>query len=136
MNTATSTDEAAAEARASFSVGGGPRVAAAARSKVEALKTRLGPVIAGDVELLISELVTNSYRHSGHPAEAIGVEVHLEPEKVRCEIVDQGKGFAAAPVPESERGEGGWGLLIVDRLADRWGVRSGPPTQVWFEIGR
>ena len=30
---------------------------------------------------------------------------------------------------------GGWGLFLVDRIADRWGVRRTPSgTSVWFEI--
>ena len=29
---------------------------------------------------------------------------------------------------------GGWGLYLVDQLADRWGVNRGKLTRVWFEI--
>jgi hypothetical protein len=31
----------------------------------------------------------------------------------------------------------GWGLFLVQRLADRWGVRhDGPDKRVWFELRR
>jgi anti-sigma regulatory factor (Ser/Thr protein kinase) len=127
--------ERAAQARASFSVGGGPGVAADARRAIYPLRARLGDRLAEDLELLVSELVTNSFRHSGAP-DAIAVELTVEPECVRCEVVDGGRGFPAAPVPPGRRGDGGWGLHIVDQLADHWGVRRGPPTAVWFEISR
>jgi anti-sigma regulatory factor (Ser/Thr protein kinase) len=30
---------------------------------------------------------------------------------------------------------GGWGLFLVDQIADRWGVRRTPTgTCVWFEL--
>ena len=128
--------ERATEARASFSVGGGPRVAADARSAIESLRPRLGEDLTGDLMLLVSELVTNSYRHSGASREAIGVELEVDPDRVHCEVIDEGNGFHAEPVPADRRGVGGWGLYIIDRLSDRWGVFSGPPTRVWFEISR
>jgi anti-sigma regulatory factor (Ser/Thr protein kinase) len=86
--------------------------------------------------LLVSELVTNSYRHSGASREAIGVELAVDPDRVHCEVIDEGDGFRAEPVPADRRGAGGWGLYIIDCLSDRWGVFSGPPTRVWFEISR
>jgi anti-sigma regulatory factor (Ser/Thr protein kinase) len=126
----------AVEGGASFSVGGGPGVAADARAAIAPLSAQLGTRLAGDLALLLTELVTNSYRHSGAAHEAIGVEVSLGPGRVRCEVTDQGPGFLTGPLPPDRRGEGGWGLYIVDRMVDRWGVRSGPPTRVWFEIRR
>ena len=33
--------------------------------------------------------------------------------------------------------ESGWGLFLVERLANRWGVRhDGDATHVWFELRR
>jgi hypothetical protein len=29
---------------------------------------------------------------------------------------------------------GGWGLLLVSRMASRWGVTRGTPNVAWFEI--
>lgn len=136
MTEAAVRDERAAEAWAAFRVEGGPEVGAVARASIEPLSRRLGDGRAGDLALLVSELVTNSYRHSGARDRPIGVDVAVAGDRIRGEIVDQGPGFAAEPVPEAERWIGGWGLRIVDRLADRWGVRGGPPTRVWFEIDR
>jgi len=46
-----------------------------------------------------------------------------------------GPGFdpAAALVPDPEA-IGGWGLLLVSRLASRWGVTRGRPNVAWFEM--
>jgi anti-sigma regulatory factor (Ser/Thr protein kinase) len=51
------------------------------------------------------------------------------------EVTDRGKGFDPELVPPPRRsGIGGWGLYLVDRLADRWGVDGDRATRVWFEI--
>jgi anti-sigma regulatory factor (Ser/Thr protein kinase) len=87
-----------------------------------------------DVKLLVSELVTNAVRH---PQRAGQIEVTLElgRARVRVEVVDPGEGFrkprVGAPPPDAL---GGRGLLIVDRVASKWGVSPGRPTRVWFEL--
>ena len=134
MTTATPAKQGVAGA--SFKVEGGPQVAATTRAKLAELTPGLSGTVREDLALLLSEVVTNAYRHSGRPDAAIGVDIAVARDRVRCEIIDQGEGFAAQPVPASERGEGGWGLFIVDRLSDRWGVHAGPPTRTWFEIAR
>src|SRR5207245_2733634 len=53
--------------------------------------------------------------------------------RVRVEVSDPGPGFqprTAGPEP------GGFGLMLVERLADRWGVDPGGRSRVWFEIDR
>jgi anti-sigma regulatory factor (Ser/Thr protein kinase) len=84
------------------------------------------------VRLLISELVTNALRHSdcGEP-----VEVHASwNSKVRVEVIDRGAGFAPTPRTKSLEEPGGFGLLLVGSLADRWGVETEDCTTVWFEL--
>jgi anti-sigma regulatory factor (Ser/Thr protein kinase) len=81
-----------------------------------------------DLELVVSELVTNAVMH-GRGA----VEVLLEPlrgGRVRGHVADQGD----APVALRPRADdtGGMGLRLVDAVA-RWGVQA-PPTRVWFEL--
>lgn len=126
----------AAEAWTSLNLRGGPGVAAQARAVIAPLRPKLGDDLASDLALMISELVTNSYRHSGAAEQGIGVEIELTRDHVRAEVRDSGDGFTAQPVPEEKRGAGGWGLVIVDRLSERWGVRKGPPSCVWFELAR
>jgi anti-sigma regulatory factor (Ser/Thr protein kinase) len=137
MTEAALRDEArVAEARTSFNLRGGPSAASKARAMIAPLRQRLGNDLAGDLSLLLSELVTNSYRHSGAAQAGIGVSIEVGRDLVRAEITDHGKGPKAEPVRAEERGEGGWGLVIVDRLSERWGVRKGPPSCVWFELAR
>lgn len=47
---------------------------------------------------------------------------------------DPGTGFVPAPKLSTGADGSGWGLYLVDRIADRWGVLSDERTEVWFEI--
>jgi anti-sigma regulatory factor (Ser/Thr protein kinase) len=81
-----------------------------------------------DLELVLSELVTNAVMH-GRGA----VEVLLEPlggGGVRGHVADQGDGTVALRPRADDTG--GMGLRLVDAVA-RWGVHA-PPTRVWFEV--
>jgi anti-sigma regulatory factor (Ser/Thr protein kinase) len=114
----------------------GSSAAAEARAAVGLLEGRADAEALDDVRLLLSELVTNSVRHSGAPAGAtIGLRVCvLRNGGLRAEVTDGGRGFEPTPrdLPQTEAG--GWGLHLVDRLADRWGVDRRGPARVWFEI--
>jgi anti-sigma regulatory factor (Ser/Thr protein kinase) len=90
-----------------------------------------------DVRLLVSELVTNSVRHSGSgPPESVGLDVAVDSDTIRVEVRDPGSGFEPRARDVDRNRPGGWGLYLVDRLADRWGVVRNHFTRVWFEIDR
>ena len=108
-----------------------------ARRALEALVEEVSSQTLQDLRLLVSELVTNSVRHAGlTEAQTIELKVKLMPDNVRVEVNDQGAGFE--PMPRSANGgdESGWGLYLVSRLSDRWGVSSDGVTRVWFELAR
>lgn len=112
-----------------------------ARHAVAGLTPYLDPGVAENAELLVSELVTNSVRHAGLPEEAsIEFSVRASAEVLMVEVADAGLGFdhTAMPRPPGTSGapEGsGWGLFLVDRIADRWGaVQMDGETRVWFEL--
>lgn len=107
---------------------GAPR---AARLAVTGLVDELGDELLDDVTLLVSELVTNSVRHGEGDTVRLLVDVP-EPGLVRCAVVDAGGGFTPVERPATRR-LGGWGLGLVDAVADTWGVRAGD-THVWFEL--
>jgi len=91
-----------------------------------------------NAELLTSEVVTNSVRHAGQSAEdGIGVELALSDDHLRVSVTDDGPGFEpdldASP---RERTMGGFGLALVDRISDRWGVIRNGQNVVWFELDR
>ncbi len=104
-----------------------------ARLALRALTGHVGRERCEDVRLLVSELVTNSLRHTG--TSGIRLEVWASDRVIRVEVADDGDGFdvPGAPVPGDASG---WGLFMVDRLADDWGVDSGTQTRVWFELSR
>jgi anti-sigma regulatory factor (Ser/Thr protein kinase) len=86
--------------------------------------------------LVMSELVTNSVRHAGlKPSQRIELELTVRSGRIDLDVIDPGSGFKPAAVrPGSEDGTHGWGLWLVDRLADRWGVESGLSTRAWGEF--
>jgi len=108
---------------------------ATARRAVTQAGAGLGSTALDNVCLLVSELVTNAVRHADLEADdSVDLEVVVYDERVRVEVFDSGPGFVpATPTPNPDE-PSGWGLLIVDRVADRWGVSTGPGTRVWFEL--
>jgi anti-sigma regulatory factor (Ser/Thr protein kinase) len=92
-----------------------------------------------DIRLLVSELVTNSVRHAGFTVEdrvEVGFRVSLDDKCLRVDVVDAGKGFEKTVTPSTPDQVSGWGLQIVEKLSDRWGVETLPESgsSVWFEI--
>ena len=84
-----------------------------------------------DIALMTTELVTNAVEHARTP---FTVTLDLTDERLRVEIRD---GCTAQPVANpapAATDVTGRGLLMVARLADRWGVRPGVAGKsVWFE---
>jgi anti-sigma regulatory factor (Ser/Thr protein kinase) len=113
---------------------GGPKAPARARDALRSLDRTLSDR-RGDVDLLVSELVSNSVLHAH--AEEIELRAHAGPDRIRIEVSDHGPGPDGHDKTRDRlRGEGGFGLFIVDELADRWGVRHDPGASVWLEIDR
>jgi anti-sigma regulatory factor (Ser/Thr protein kinase) len=122
----------------SLRLAGGPEAAPSARRALTGLERHLHEPLLEDVRLLVSELVTNSIRHGGAgPATQLELGATVLADAVRVEVRDTGDGFEPAPpaVP-GDAEEGGFGLYLVEMIADRWGVERGDGTSVWFEISR
>ena len=105
-----------------------PDSISAARRLVNDYTTALGVQQREDAALMVSELVTNAVVHG---VGAISLRIDLEADTVRIEVADEGN-VALAPSPEAGA-HGGWGLRIVEQLADDWGVLEGS-TKVWFRL--
>jgi sigma-B regulation protein RsbU (phosphoserine phosphatase) len=92
---------------------------------------RLDALNGGDLELLASELATNAVVHAGGD---FTVTVRYGGPVLRVEVADDSPDEPVL-VPPSDDGLDGRGLLIVDRLASRWGVMTTHQgKRVWFEI--
>lgn len=105
--------------------------AQARRIIAEELASRVPAAVLDDVKLMVSELVTNGIVHgSTEPGAPVMLDL-LVNGQIRCRVLDQGPGFAARA---GRDGPGGWGLQVVEQLADRWGMQRSPQhTEVWFE---
>jgi serine/threonine-protein kinase RsbW len=109
-----------------------------ARRSLDAISDRVSPATLEDLRLLVSELVTNSIRHAGlAPDQVIALHVDLADGRVRVEVCDEGEGFTpTAPSIRTEPDDeaSGWGLFLVRKVSDRWGVSNDGNTRVWFEL--
>ena len=108
--------------------------AGSARRWVETLDGPIRGEVLHDIQLLVTELVSNSIRHSGS-AEDIDLAVLVKDDAVRVEVRDQG---SKRNKPRLEKrgllATSGRGLTLVSELSDRWGVRESDRIGVWFEI--
>jgi anti-sigma regulatory factor (Ser/Thr protein kinase) len=88
-----------------------------------------------EVHLLVSELVSNSVIHAG--AEQVELSATADAGGVHVEVADPGPGFDPEDRPApSLSGGGGYGLFLVDKVANRWGIKRNHRARVWFEIDR
>jgi len=122
--------------RRRFRLSGGPAAPSAARHALfELAVPRQAP--RERLRLLVSELVTNSVQHAPTGPDAsldMLVLVGASDGGIRVEVSDAGDGFHPARLGPDRDLTSGWGLYLVDALADRWGVARGKPTRVWFEL--
>ena len=113
-----------------------PSAPAHARATVRELGGTLSSSLVERLSLVASELVTNALRHAVAADPAPRLTVALEPDQVVLSVSDQGSLFD----PTSRAGEpgpdGGFGLPLVDSIADRWRVESVPTTRVVCEFDR
>lgn len=110
-----------------------------ARRFVRGLLARWGlPDVCDDLEVLVSEVVTNALIHAHSD---VDLRLRDYPDRVRVEVRDSDP---YPPVPtallDDDAGnleaESGRGLLIVDALASAWGSSpAGRGKTTWFEIG-
>lgn len=115
----------------------------APRAARQVVTSHLGDLVAPSVlasaQLLISELVTNSVRHSGVAAgQQLTVRVDLGQTWCRVQVEDPGRDGVIAPRPADAVQGSGMGLNLVQMLSERWGLEraSEGGTQVWAQLSR
>ncbi|WP_327189743.1 ATP-binding protein [Streptomyces xinghaiensis] len=88
--------------------------------------------------LLLSELVTNAYRHARtSTGRQINIRCVADGPALRVEVSDAGDEMPRLRLA-TEADESGRGLALVNALADWWGAHRRPcgiGKTVWFELG-
>jgi anti-sigma regulatory factor (Ser/Thr protein kinase) len=123
-----------------FNLRAGPQAASEARHALAAAEDSLAEHERRPVLLMLTELVTNAVRHGDGDDRPRGVSVKvMEAEGgVGAAVTNPGTGFDWHGRESDDPLEpGGYGLVLVDRMASRWGIdRSSGSTTVWFELDR
>ena len=127
-------DDRSAAPRRRFDVDHGvhsPRAARAAAARA-ADDLAIEP-LADDLQLVVSELVTNAVRYADPP---VAVEIEAGEQTVTIAVGDGSPGRPRAQTPDVDA-EGGRGLLMIDLLAEESGIRPQPPGKtVWAAFAR
>ncbi|MER5487255.1 ATP-binding protein [Streptomyces sp. NPDC002812] len=102
----------------------------------ELMRHRCKTEAAEVAELLITELVTNALVHTDQGAE---VSATLAADRLRVEVRDYAARRPRPHAPSADDGTHGRGLVLVQSLADAWGVDAlglalGGGKVVWFEL--
>src|SRR6059058_244981 len=108
------------------------------------MRARLGSQLAGEladerlaeVRLLTTEVVTNCVLHGRVGAEGwISSSISISGDRVRVEVRDSGviMGLPEQREPDYVDG-GGFGLFLLDQVAESWGVERESGLCVWFEL--
>jgi anti-sigma regulatory factor (Ser/Thr protein kinase) len=91
--------------------------------------------VESNLLLLTCELVNNSVLHGDAGEEdVIEVELRATDSGLRAQVTDPGTGFAPTGRQREMDEPGGWGLVLVERIAASWGVEREERTRVWFEL--
>jgi anti-sigma regulatory factor (Ser/Thr protein kinase) len=120
-------------------LGSGPDAAAEARRAIARLRADLDPPLMETLRLLVTELVTNSVRHTD--CDGLTLRIAIGKSAVITEVADDGPTFDLDSFTGEHGCAGdsdtGWGLFLVQRLARSYGVKEeGNSKRVWFELGR
>ncbi len=117
-------------------IAGGEQAAGHARRVLaERLSADLPAAVLGDLQLLVTEIVANSVRHGGVGEDGeIDLRVGVRDGRVRVELRDTGVQADPRLRTPDLSGGGGFGMLLVSRMSERWGVEHEPNVVMWFEL--
>ena len=85
-----------------------------------------------DAQLVLAEVVNNAILHA--PGAPVEIEAIVEDTRLEVSVRDRSREHPAPrdPAPDDVSGRG---LIIVDALADEWGVTDAPAGKcVWFRL--
>lgn len=120
-----------------LAVSGGPEAPARVRTWLQKAAAWLPEEVERNLELLTCELVNNSVVHGqASERDVIEIEVRTSADVVRAEVSDPGPGFKPSGRTREIDEPGGWGLVLVERISQAWGVERDGRTRVWFELAQ
>jgi anti-sigma regulatory factor (Ser/Thr protein kinase) len=116
-----------------FKFRGLPQAVGAARRALRQWESHFEPDTFYDLSLCVSELVTNAVQH-GEPGGGSEIElvVRRSDQLARAEVREPQADAVASQLPAAMPSS--WGMFIVDRVADRWGIDRGEGMVAWCEI--
>jgi anti-sigma regulatory factor (Ser/Thr protein kinase) len=105
----------------------------------DAVRDRLAGLLPSDrvdeAVLITDELVTNAIRHATAERDGrIGLRFEITATTVRIVVTDGSARFEWAGRDRPGDVAGGFGLVLVDEIADRWGLSLDGKKAVWFEM--
>lgn len=121
--------------RLTLRIEGDLRAPMTARHAVGAFEEHVSAATVETTAIVVNELVTNALLHACMDGEPIDLNVECEGGRIWGHVRDPGGGFDVPRARVDEDAVSGRGLIMVDRLTNRWGVDDVPSTTVWFEIG-
>jgi len=114
------------------------RAASVARAAlIDAIPSPAFSARIDDAKLAVSELVSNAVKHgSSYEQDQIRLVIDPDEARLRVEVEQPLPALDVTPRVPLWNGshDGGFGLLIVEAVADAWGVDPGPPGRVWVEF--
>jgi anti-sigma regulatory factor (Ser/Thr protein kinase) len=113
-----------------FKFRGLPQAVGAARRALREWERHFQPDLFYDLSLCVSELVTSLVQHAA--GDEIELSVRRDERLVRAEISDPREDVVVTELPVTSPAD--WGMYIIDRVADRWGVDRSARTLIWCEI--
>lgn len=104
--------------------GTGPVALAGLRRWATGQCSHLGTDHLADVLLVVDELAANAYTHGGGPLRA-RITAMTTPCRVVVEVDDVSSAHPQVrPPPPGAHHTSGWGMFLIEELADTWGVHE------------
>ncbi|MFB7107908.1 ATP-binding protein [Streptomyces sp. NPDC056291] len=85
---------------------------------------------------VVAELAANAATHGRLPGRSFRLTLYVVSGTLRIEVTDTRCDRRPKLQEPDDDAESGWGLLLVDALADRWGIAEGrfPRKTIWAEL--
>src|ERR671919_1638832 len=108
------------------------------RRLLESALDSLPESVLADAQLLLTEVLSNAILHGSAGGGARpDVSVEADEAIVPGAVTDPGPPFPRPAIhPPDPLAASGWGLYLLERLAEQWGVEDEPDggSAVWFEL--